>query len=103
MCGVVWRPGFQSMLMRDGSLTDIRETRDERREGFSERFRPGDSLPDEFRVEADEVYLQRTPEGFLVIPRDPWEVFYEGVEELSDGFFREGRGQPPVEPRDWKP
>ena len=60
-------------------------------------------LPDEFRVDADEVYLRRTSEVFLVIPRDPWEVFDEGVEELSDGFFREGRGQPPVEQRDWKP
>ena len=60
-------------------------------------------LPDEFRVDADEVSLRRTPEGFLVIPRDPWEVFYEGVEELSDGFFHEGRVQPPVEQRDWKP
>ena len=40
--GVVWRHGFQSMLMRDGSLTHFRETRDERCEGFSERFRPGD-------------------------------------------------------------
>ena len=60
-------------------------------------------LPDEFRVDADEVYLRRTPDGFLVTPRDPWEVFYEGVEELSDGFFREGRVQPPVEQRDWKP
>ena len=59
--------------------------------------------PDEFRVDADEVYLRRTPEGFLVIPRDPWEVFNEGVEELSDGFFRKGRVQPPVEQRDWKP
>lgn len=60
-------------------------------------------LPDEYRVDADEVYLRRTPEGFLVILCDPWEVFYEGVEELSDGFLREGRVQPPVEQRDWKP
>lgn len=50
-----------------------------------------DDSPEEFRVDADELYLRRTPEGFLVIPRDPWEVFYESVEELSDGFFRGGR------------
>jgi antitoxin VapB len=60
-------------------------------------------LPDEFRVDVDQVYLKRTPEGFLVMSRDPWEVFYEGVEELSDAFFRAGRVQPPVERRDWKP
>lgn len=59
-------------------------------------------LPDEFRVDVDEVYLKRTPEGFLVMSH-PWEVFFEGVEGLSDGFFREGRVQPPVEQRDWKP
>ena len=60
-------------------------------------------LPDAFRVDVDEVYLKRTPEGFLVMSRDPWDVFLEGVEELSDGFFHAGRVQPTVEQRDWKP
>ncbi len=59
-------------------------------------------LPDDYRMNVEEVYLKRTPEGFMVIPRDPWEVFFEGVEELSDGFFGEGRVQPPVERRNWK-
>lgn len=58
-------------------------------------------LPKEFRVESDEVYLKRTPEGFLVIPRDPWDVFREGVAELSDEFLAEGRSQPLAEQRDW--
>jgi antitoxin VapB len=58
-------------------------------------------LPKEFRVNADEVYLQRTPEGFLVIPKDPWDVFQEGVEQVSDDFFRDGRKQPELEKRDW--
>ena len=44
-------------------------------------------LPKEFRVDVDEVYLKKTREGFLVIPRDPWEIFFEGVEELSDDFM----------------
>jgi antitoxin VapB len=60
-------------------------------------------LPKEFRVDADEVYLKKTPEGFLVIERNPWELFYEGVEELSDDFFAEGRKQPPTEQRNWNP
>jgi antitoxin VapB len=60
-------------------------------------------LPKEFRVETTEVYLKRTPEGFLVIPRDPWEVFYEGVEELSADFMAGGRGQPAVQSRTWRP
>ena len=59
-------------------------------------------LPKEFRVEAGEVYLKKTPEGFLVIPRDPWEVFREGVEELSDEFMASGRRQPKPQKRKWR-
>ena len=44
-------------------------------------------LPDEFRVNVDEVQFRPIPEGFLAIPHDPWKVFYGGVEELSEGFF----------------
>ena len=58
-------------------------------------------LPKEFRVETDEVYLKRTPKGFLVIERDPWDVFHEGVEELSEEFMARGRQQPPPQSRNW--
>ena len=68
------------------------------RNGRSQAIR----LPKEFRVEATEVYLKKTPEGFLVIPRDPWEIFYEGVEELSADFMAPGRQQPRLEKRAWK-
>ena len=60
-------------------------------------------LPKEFRVKTDEVYLKKTPEGFLVIERDPWEIFMEGVEELSDDFMAEGRQQGPPQERNWRP
>lgn len=56
-------------------------------------------LPKEFRVDANEVYLKKTPEGFLVMTRDPWEIFFEGVRELSDDFMAGGRSQPPVQVR----
>ncbi len=59
-------------------------------------------LPKEFRVDATEVYLKKTPEGFLVIPRDPWEIFFEGVEKLSDDFMAGGREQPRQQKRSWK-
>lgn len=59
-------------------------------------------LPKEFRVDTDEVYLKKTPEGFLVITRDPWELFHEAVEELADDFMAE-RKQPPLEKRNWNP
>ena len=57
-------------------------------------------LPKEFRVAADTVHLKRTSEGFLVITRDPWEIFFEGVEQLSDKFLAGGRVQPELESRD---
>jgi antitoxin VapB len=67
-------------------------------------FRTGRSqairLPKEFRVDASEVRLKRTAEGFLVITKDPWDVFFEGIEELSDQFMSGGRAQPPLESRD---
>ena len=53
-------------------------------------------LFEEFWVDADEVYLKKTREGLLVILRDPWELFHEGVEELSEDFMAEGRKQPPL-------
>jgi antitoxin VapB len=66
-------------------------------------FRTGRSqairLPKEFRVETDQVYLKRTHDGFLVIARDPWEVFFEGIEQLSDDFMAGGRVQPELEKR----
>jgi antitoxin VapB len=59
-------------------------------------------LPKEFRVDSDQVYLKKTPEGFLVISRDPWEIFFEGIQELSDDFMARGRQQPEVQRRKWK-
>ena len=60
-------------------------------------------LPDGFHVDVDEVMLEKTPEGFLVILRDPWEVFHEGCEELSDEFldFMENLKRLPPKKRDW--
>ena len=68
------------------------------RDGRSQAIR----LPKEFRVDCAEVYLKKTLEGFLAIPRDPWEIFFEGVEELSADFMAVGRKQPRLEQRAWK-
>jgi antitoxin VapB len=59
-------------------------------------------LPKDFRVSGKQVYLKKTAEGFLVITRDPWEIFYEGIAELSNDFLATGRRQPPLERRKWK-
>jgi antitoxin VapB len=55
--------------------------------------------PKEFRLDSSEVYLKKTPEGFLVITRDLWDIFYEGVNELSDAFMSGGRRQPRLQKR----
>jgi antitoxin VapB len=66
-------------------------------------FRTGRShairLPKEFRVDADTVHLKRTAEGFFVITKDPWEIFFEGVVQLSDKFLAWDRVQPEIESR----
>lgn len=58
-------------------------------------------LPKEFRVRGSEVFLKKTPDGFAVIERDPWEMFAEGCRELSDDFMAK-RVQPQLEKRHWK-
>ena len=52
-------------------------------------------LPKEFWVSSDAVTLKMTPVWFLVFAKDPWKLFREGIEELSDDFFAGGRNQPP--------
>ena len=59
-------------------------------------------LPKEFRVATEEVVLKRTHDGFLVIEKNPWETFYEGIGELSEDFMKGGRNQPELQQRDWQ-
>lgn len=54
-------------------------------------------LPKGFKIDSDQVYLKRTREGFVVMTRDPWELFHEGIAELSEGAFLGPRIQPPFE------
>ena len=56
-------------------------------------------LPKEFRVQGREVHLKGVPEGFIVMTRDPWDVFLEGVAELPESFMEAGRRQPILEKR----
>lgn len=59
-------------------------------------------LPKDFRVDSEEVYLKKTTQGFLVIPRDPWDIFFEGIEELSEDFMAKKLRQPAAQKRKWK-
>jgi virulence-associated protein VagC len=54
-------------------------------------------LPKEFRVDADTVLLKRTDEGFLVMTKEPWEIFLGCVEQLSDKSLGSERVQPELE------
>jgi hypothetical protein len=44
-----------------------------------------------FRVEADTVQLNWTDEGFLVIIKEPWEIFFKWVVQLSNDFLGSAR------------
>jgi antitoxin VapB len=55
-------------------------------------------LPKEFSVRGGEVYLEKVPQGFVVMERDPWEICEEACQKLSDDFMR-ARAQPRAQKR----
>ena len=55
-------------------------------------------LPREFRFEGSEVYIKKTSLGVLITQKDPWDLFAEGVQEISDEFMAE-RDQPEIQER----
>jgi len=57
-------------------------------------------LPREFRFKGSEVHIKRTAQGVLLSEVDPWQLFEEGVAELSDDFMAE-RKQPEIQQRDF--
>ena len=57
-------------------------------------------LPDDCRFVGQEVFVVRVNGGVLLTERDPWELFEEGISELSDECMLHRR-QPPIQPRDF--
>ena len=57
-------------------------------------------LPKEFRFSGNEVYILKTSQGVLLTEKDPWDLFEEGIEEISDDFMAE-RNQPQVQEREF--
>lgn len=55
-------------------------------------------IPKRYRFRTSEVHVQATPEGLLFTEKNPWELFDEGVDELSESVLS-GRKQPPLEHR----
>ena len=58
-------------------------------------------LPEGFQLDAGEVYVKRVGRSVLLIPKDanPWEVFEESLDLVTDDFLRE-RNQPPEQLRE---
>lgn len=57
-------------------------------------------VPLRYRFRSQEVNILATPDGLLLTEKGPWDLFREGVDELSSNFMRD-RGQPPLEERDF--
>ena len=96
--------GYQTYMDRYGDSLAEQEYNDELEQLLGPPIDQGAAgfrirLPKQFRVNADEVYLKRTSDGFLVIEKDPWDVFFEGVNDLSEHAFTRKRVQPPLEAR----
>ena len=49
-------------------------------------------LPKKFRVEGEEVYVQRLGSIVMLIPKDAsWQTFLDGLNNFSDDFLSQGR------------
>ncbi len=54
-------------------------------------FKSGNSqavrLPKEYRLDADEVAINRIGNVLILIPKDdPWSIFSKGIKEIGDDF-----------------
>ncbi len=66
--------------------------------GFNSGRSQAVRLPKRYRFKSREVNIQPTPEGLLLTERTPWDLFHEGVAELSADYTAE-RVQPPLDAR----
>ena len=67
-------------------------------------FRSGNSqavrIPKEFRLEGDEVEIQRHGSTLVLRPkRASWAEWTESLEKFTDDFMKDGRKQPPPQKR----
>jgi len=67
-------------------------------------FRSGNSqavrIPKEFRLEGDEVEIQRHGVALVLRPkRGSWTAWTESLKKFTDDFMKEGRKQPPAQKR----
>ncbi len=58
-------------------------------------------LPREYRFKGTEVYIKKTSSGVLLFEKDPWDLFEEGLAEISPDFLAE-RNQPAIQQREFE-
>jgi antitoxin VapB len=71
----------------------------------SKIFKSGNSqavrIPKEFKLEGDEVEIQKWGDALLLRPkRKSWSALIESLGRFTDDFMKEGRRQPPLARRD---
>ena len=72
---------------------------------ISKVFKSGNSqairLPKEYRVEDEELIIQKIGNTIILFPKNtPWELFEKSLTEFSDDFMMDGRNQPSQQHRD---
>ena len=57
-------------------------------------------IPREFKMEGDEVEIQRRGNTLVIRPKKPsWDPLVDSLKEFSSDFMKQGRRQPAVQTR----
>ena len=58
-------------------------------------------LPEEFRLDGDEVFVKRVGRSILLIPKqaDPWQSLVDSLDQFSEDFMQD-RAQPSPQHRE---
>lgn len=59
-------------------------------------------IPKEFRVDCDEVYIEKVDNTLIIKPKDKnkWDNFFVNLEKVDTRDFLEDRKQPKIQERD---
>jgi antitoxin VapB len=59
-------------------------------------------IPKEFRVESDEVYIEKVGDTLVITPKkeNHWDSFSEALEKVDTSDFMKERTEPPMDKRE---
>lgn len=59
-------------------------------------------IPKEFRVDTDEVYIEKVGDILVIKPKsvDKWDKFFDTLEDIETNGFLEDRDQPAIQERE---